>query len=264
VALGLIVFGFVAEICRMRPSGWVLGVHIVAVVVAIHATVPVAAGTAEYGWVYKHLGVAAAFAEHGRVIDPQDIYQQWPGLFAALAAVTRLSGVDAIHFAAWAPLTFQLMNCLLLLGVFRALTRNLRVCFLAVMLYECLVSWVGQDYLSPQAFAYLLWLGILLVLLRWLRVQPGAASGRVLVRARSWLKRDLPAAPLAPRSAARRLPAVLAVCAMFFVIVASHQLTPYVALTGVAGLTVFGIVRPRWLVLALAAIACGYRRPATS
>jgi hypothetical protein len=258
VALGLIVVGFVAEICRMRPSGWVLGVHVVAVVLAIHATVPLAAGTAEYGWVYKHLGVAAALGEHGRVIDAQDIYQQWPGLFAALAAVTGLSGVDAIHFAAWAPLTFQLLNCLLLLGVFRALTRNLRVCFLAVMLYECLVSWVGQDYLSPQAFAYLLWLGILLVLLRWLRVPPGPASGRVLVRTRSWLRRDMPAAPLAPRSAARRLPAVLAVCAMFFVIVASHQLTPYVALSGVIGLTLFGIVRPRWLVLVLAAIALGY------
>jgi hypothetical protein len=126
------------------------------------------------------------------------------------------------------------------------------------MLYECLVSWVGQDYLSPQAFAYLLWLGVVLVILRWLRVQPGDSSGRVLLRLRSWLRRDMPAAPVAPRTATRRLPAVLAVCAIFFVIVISHQLTPYVALSGVAGLTVFGIVRPRWLIIVMAAIALGF------
>ncbi len=258
VALALIVGGFLAELLRMRPSAWVLGTHVVALVVAIHATVPVAAGTAEYGWVYKHLGVAALLAEQGRVVDAGDIYQQWPGLFAAVAAVTRLSGVPAIDFAAWAPLVFQLVDCLLLLGVFRALTRNLRVCFVAVMLYVCLVSWVGQDYLSPQAFGYLLWLGVVLVILRWLRVQPGEPPARLFARARSWLRRDLPAAPLAPARSLRRLPAVLAVCAMFAVIVISHQLTPYVALSGVAGLTAFGLVRPRWLVVVMAAIALGF------
>jgi hypothetical protein len=252
--LALIAGGLVAEVLRSRSSGWILAAHLVALVVVIHATVPIASGTPEYAWVFKHLGVAAALAQNGRVVDPDDIYQQWPALFAAIAAVTRLSGVNAIDFAAWAPLAFQLANCLLLLGLFRSLTRSVRVAFLATALYECLVSWVGQDYLSPQAFAYLLWLGLMTIVLRWLRADATAVpdAARRLSRLRGWLWRDL---PQASQARPRRVVAVVAAAGVFAVIVFAHQLTPYVALSGLLGLTVFGLLRPRWLVVLLAAIA---------
>jgi hypothetical protein len=45
------------------------------------------------------------------------------------------------------------------------------------------------------------------------------------------------------------------------VIVAAHQLTPYIALAGVGALAVLGLIRPWWLVLVLAAIAGGYLAP---
>jgi hypothetical protein len=255
VALGLIVLGFIAEIFRMKPSGWVLGVHLFALVVAIHGTVPLAAGTPEYAWVYKHLGVVEMFAANGRVIDHEDIYQQWPGLFAAVAAITKLSDVEVVRFAAWAPVVFQLLNCVLLLAVFRSLTRNIRVCFVAVALYVCAVSWVGQDYLSPQAFAYVLWLGLMLIVLRWLRAQPRPISSGEAARLRLRPWRDMPTVSGAPT---RRWPAVIAACAVFAVIVVSHQLTPYMALAGIAGLTIVGVIRPRGLVFLLAAIALGF------
>ena len=50
-----------------------------------------------------------------------------------------------------------------------------------VVLYEGLVSWVGQDYLSPQAFGYLLWLAMALIILRWLR-GAGSSTGRTARR----------------------------------------------------------------------------------
>jgi hypothetical protein len=52
--------------------------------------------------------------------------------------------------------------------------------------------------------------------------------------------------------------ALILVLVMYFVIVAAHQLTPYMALLGIGALTVLDIVRPRWLLLAMAAVAGGY------
>ena len=44
-----------------------------------------------------------------------------------------------------------------------------------------------------------------------------------------------------------RVVALVLVVAIYFAIVASHQLTPYVVLAGVGGLTVLDLVRPRWM-----------------
>ena len=52
--------------------------------------------------------------------------------------------------------------------------------------------------------------------------------------------------------------AVALVVTIYFAIVAAHQLTPYMALAGVGALTLLDLVRPRWLVVLLAAIAAGY------
>jgi hypothetical protein len=256
VGLALIVGGFLVELLRSRPSAWVLGFYLVGLVVAIHATVPIASGTPEYAWVYKHIGVAEALRANGQVTDATDIYQQWPGLFAGLAGISALSGVGPLAFAAWAPLAFQLANCLLLVAVFRSLTRNLRVSFLAVALYECVVSWVGQDYLAPQAFGYLLWLGVMLIALRWLRATgPAAAGASRLSRVRTWVHRDLPPGTSVP---VRRGAAVAITLVLFATIVISHQLTPYAALVSMAALALLDLLRPRWLVLAFAAMAVGF------
>jgi hypothetical protein len=61
----------------------------------------------------------------------------------------------------------------------------------------------------------------------------------------------------AASSSARRFAVPVAV-GVFFVIVASHQLTPYIGLAGIAAMTALGLLRPRWLVAVLAAIAVGF------
>ena len=167
-----------------------------------------------------------------------------------------------LSFAAWAPVAFELADALLLLGVFRLLAGERRVAYLAVLLYVGLISWVGQDYLSPQAFGYLLWLGVILIVLRWLRA-PAPARRRTA----GWPGCE-PAARRAGRPAetsrALRAVAVALVAVIYLAIVAAHQLTPYMALAGVAGLTVLDLVRPRWLLVLMAAIAAGYLVPATA
>jgi hypothetical protein len=260
--LGLLVLlcGLVLELRRSEPRTWLLALQLVCLIVAVYSTVPIIFGAPEYAWVYKHIGIVSAFQRYGRITDPTNIYQEWPALFAAVAAISSLAHTNALSFAAWAPLAFELADALLLLAIFRLLTGQRRIAWLAVALYEGLIAWVGQDYLSPQAFGYLLWLAIALIILRWLRASAPVStpSGR-LARMRAPLVAGLQPPPETTR--AMRVVAVTLVVAIYFAIVAAHQLTPYVALAGVGGLTVLDLVRPRWLLALLAAIAIAYLAP---
>ncbi len=260
VGLALLIVGFAAEFARPSRQLWILVLYLVGIVVVIDATAPLLYHTPSYWWVFKHIGVSQSLKVNGRVTLPNEIYQEWPTLFAALAGFSSLTGVNPIRFAAWAPLFFELSYCVVLFAIFRSMTRDIRVPILAVVLFECMVAWVGQDYLSPQAFAYLMWLAMMLVVVRWLTgwAPPRGGAGR-LDRLRGRVLRGFEYRPAPPRSV--YLPAVMATMALFFVMVASHQLTPYLALAGLGGLWVLGLLRPWWLLGALIAIAAAFLVP---
>ncbi len=272
IGLALLLAGPLAELSRPEPRTWLLGLSLVCLIVAVHATVPILyGGTPEYAWVYKHIGVAQQFGLYGRVTNTANIYQEWPALFASVASVSSLAGTGPLSFAAWGPVAFELADALLLLGIFRLLTGDWRRTYLAVLLYEGLIAWVGQDYLSPQAFGYLLWLGIMAIVVRWLLVPPPAHSRWKLVgRARAVLLRspgEATSPAISPLSASEvstpmRWLALVLVAAVYFVIVAAHQLTPYVALFGVTGLVLLGVLWRGWpTLLLLAVIAGGFLAP---
>lgn len=258
VGLAVLLFGGLFELSRPGPRTWLLCTYLAALIVAIHATVPILYGVPEYEWVYKHIGIAQALGRYGRVTDPTNIYQQWPALFAAVASVSGLARIGPLSFAAWGPLFFELADALLLLGVFRLLGANRRVAFLALFLYEGLIAWVGQDYLSPQAFGYLLWLGIVTILVRWLLAPAPVHTRRgVLARARAPFLVQLPVSHGSTR--AQQSLAWTLIAVVYFAIVAAHQLTPYLAIAGVGALVLLGLVRRGWLLLLmLVAIAGGY------
>ncbi len=262
LGLAALVVGMVAELSRTRPRTWLLGAFLVALIVAIHTTVPLLyGGTPEYAWVYKHVGVAQAFGQYHRVTDTSNIYQEWPALFTTVAAISSLGNAGPLTFAAWGPVAFELADALLLLGIFRLLTADRRLPYLAVLLYEGLIAWVGQDYLSPQAFGYLLWLGIMAIVIRWLLVPaPAHCRWRFVNTTRGFLLRGWPTP--ADASPAMRWIAVALVAVIYFAIVAAHQLTPYIALLGIAALVVLGLVWRGWLAfLLLAVIAVGFLVP---
>lgn len=261
VGLAAILAGFVIELTRDEPHEWLLVCCLAVLIVTVYTAAPIIfGGVPEYAWTYKHIGVAESLGHYGRVTAPWDIYQRWPALFAGLAAISALGHLGPLSFAAWAPVTFELADALLLIAIFRTLVGERRIAYVAVLLFIGLVSWIGQDYLSPQAFGYLLWLGIVAIVLRWLRTggTPSPHRGR-LARLRARLLRGLEAAP--ETTPAQRLLAVAMVAVIFLCIVAAHQLTPYMALAGIGLLALLDLVRPRWLWFLLAAIAFGYLAP---
>ena len=164
-------------------------------------------------------------------------YQSWPGFFAV--AATWLVGSHASSWlgpAQWAPLFFGLLDVLALHAVFTALDTDRRVIWTGVWLFA-LGNWIGQDYFSPQAFAFFLYLVVILLVVRF----------------------------LAHRSDRTALGTVLLCTAA---IASSHPLTPFVLVVAVGLVGLTGGIVARRLPFAVAAVvgawlvtgALGYMR----
>lgn len=168
VALVLLAAGVVIGLHR-NASEWVLGLHLVTYLCLIHGTPAALYGTLRYAWAWKHVGIVDYISRTGTVdpgITVGDIYHNWPGFFAASALLTSVAGqADAVLLATWFPLAFNLVNLLVIRYVYRGLTSNKRLIWLSLWLYF-IITWVGQDYFSPQAMAYLLYLACVGLLIR--------------------------------------------------------------------------------------------------
>lgn len=165
-----------------------------------------------------------------------------------------------MNYAAWAPVYFNLLACLELSFAARSLAILPRTRWLALFLFVA-GDWVGQDYFSPQAMAFVLSLAVFAIVLEWMQVDRPVALMRAGRRLAARMAR--PGAAKAPQGnpgpAAAPPPLALAgLLAVFAVIVVVHQLSPYMVIVGVGLLTVLGLVRPRWVVVAMLAIAGAY------
>jgi hypothetical protein len=265
VAVGLLLVSIAFALTDEELSPLRLGLHAVALVFVLQGTIALLFPEPNYPWVYKHVGVVGYINLHGAVNPTVDIYQNWPGFFAVAAFFTKIAGVGSpLAFAKWAPVYFNLFFCLELAFVLRALPLTRRTRWLAVFLFIA-ANWVGQDYFAPQALAFGLSLAVFGIVLKWLRVdrQPALvrAAGRLarrMLRAPEKVRADAPGDELSQLSG-WALPLVLgSMMTMFAVVVFSHQLSPFLVLFGIALLAAAGMVRPRWVVVALGAIVFGY------
>jgi hypothetical protein len=253
-ALLLCCAGFLTEVVRGARRGGALLAYVVLLILLLHATVPLLLTEPEYAWTYKHVGVVALFQQYGQVVDAGDIYQSWPGVFAAAAQLADLSGAEPLALARFTPVLLNLAGALVLLAIARTLTADRRVAALTVFLFLC-VNWIEEDYLSPQGLAYLFSLGVLLVVLRWLRHLPDddrARAGGRWRAAGAWLRAGVP--PATRISPAGRAAAVGALVLLDTALTVTHQLSPYLAAAQVLALVALGLARPRWIALIVVAI----------
>ncbi|WP_320783112.1 glycosyltransferase [Streptomyces sp. CRN 30] len=189
-----------------RRQGWSLA-YVVGLLLMERATQALVYPTPLYAWAWKHDAVVDHLLTHGGLLTEAElgdmsVYDQWPGFFAAQAALVRLLGVDnTAMYMAWWPLVSSLMLLLPLLLIYRTFTTDRRLIWTSVWLFY-VANWVGQDYFSPQSVAFALHVGVLAVVLR----RYGGSRGR----------------------RGRQRPAVWTVLLTVLVtaIVVSHQLTP--------------------------------------
>lgn len=184
---------------------------------------------------FRHLGIADALTRT-QGIDPDiDAYFNWPGFFALLATIIAATGLEPSIVALWAPV-LNVGAWLAALGVLtRYLTTDPRRRWLVLWIF-CLGNWQDQDYLSPQAFAFFLYLVVLSLLLGPLAAHTSTFRGFRRLHLVAWWRERSPG-DHRPR---HRTSALVATLLLFTVICASHQLTPFMMLIAVAVLTLSG------------------------
>ncbi len=158
-----------------------------------------------------------------------------------------------LSYGAWASVAFNLLYLPPLLMLARALTRDRRLVWGTIWVFY-ITNWINQDYLSPQAFGYLLYLTILAMLLTYLRprgaaVEPPWRIGRWISVKLKVCAPDVPP----PLTSGRTAQAVVAlVVVLYAAAVTSHQLTPFAILLSVTAIVALGHCTARGLPLLMA------------
>jgi Glycosyl transferase family 2 len=256
IAFALLLVGFAAAVSRAVLPNRLLWLYAVALIVVLHGTTALLYDEPRYTWTYKHLGVIALIAHTGAVDRSIDIYNNWPGFFALAAWLSSVTGVSAAGYAAWAQVLFNLANVVALRFALRGVTSDERLLWTAPLFFV-LGNWLGQDYLAPQAFAFVLSLVVLGLCLRCSppprppRSRAARWSTGVLEGLRSAVPRR--AAVAAPPRPAPLSPAgaVLVGGLCYLAVVVSHQLTPVILLAGITGLALIARRVPLWIPVAM-------------
>ena len=251
-ALAIVLLGAIRAIFATRFDGVLVAAHIVVAVVVVYATIPAVADMPQYAWTYKHIGVTNSIEQLGSVAPLVDIYHRWPGFFALAAAFSRITGLgDPLSYAAWAEPVFSLLAAVLVGAIAQTVSRDARVASVAA-LFSVLTAWLAQSYFAPQPLAYVLGLTVMLVALRDLTT---------VRRFPQWLLRRVGVQAERPAPGWSRRTTLTAVLAIDAVVVVTHQLTPYVILLSLLTLAVFGVLRPRWIVLVAVVLLGAYLVP---
>lgn len=262
VALALSLAGFVGTLNLRRYTPALLAGQVMVLVVILHAADPIVHGLPRLEASYRHLGIADYIARSGQLDTNLDAYFSWPGFFDFLGMLSGATGVrDLMGIATWAPLGINLLLLAPLLALATRLTSQPRQAWAGVWIFF-LTSWVGQDYLSPQAYAFLLLVTLLACLLSvfsgWAWPTGSKPFTRSLAHTVAKLDPTVPHQGMAspPRADAAVL---LVVCAGLLVaMTASHQLTPFAVIPILALFVLTGRLRLRYLPILAAVLPIGW------
>ncbi|WP_351227823.1 hypothetical protein [Streptomyces sp. NPDC002133] len=254
VALAVLTAGFLVALRRAGTAPWWPVGYCVAMLVALKAPPAVLYDSVRYAWASKHDEVIARLLTEGTV-DPtaelsggMSAYDQWPGFFSLNAALVRAFGVEgAASYVNWAPVVLGVLTLPVLVLIYRTFSDDWRLVWTAVWIFQ-LANWVGQDYLAPQGFSYLLYLTVIAVVVRHF-VRPGSAGP---LRDRSVLDPAAAAVP-PPTGTRQRAIAVVIVVPLIGAINASHQLTPVMLCATLFALSLTRRYR-NWGLLAVAGV----------
>src|SRR3989440_7238248 len=189
IALLTVSFGF--ALCQQPLRRPLLAFQVIGLIVLLDGLGPLVEPHASFATSWLHAGFSQHIAQHGATLPGLDARFSWPGFFALAAFLSRAAGLHSpVVFLRWAPLAFNLLYLPPLYAIFRAVTRNERVWWMGLAFFY-LASWVGQDYFSPQAFNFFLFLVFLAVALRWFRPpMPDAEQGNWWERfLGTWMRR---------------------------------------------------------------------------
>jgi len=259
VLLGLLLVSFAMSLRRENLRAFVPLFHVVALVFMLYAVTALVENEPSFRIAYRHAGIINYIATHHSVDPHVDAYFNWPGFFVLAVVFSKAIGASsALAYAAWAPLVFNLLAIPPLIVIFRWATNDRRLLWLATWTFFS-ANWVGQDYLSPQAVAFVLWLAMLAILFTGLGREPVLAVGAAARNRAGSLARSLWREATEPDvSAPVSTVLLLIVIGLFAAMTTGHQLTPFPALLTVVVLTALARLRRTTLPMTMALVLAGW------
>jgi len=260
----LLSSGFVTALLFDDVPRWLLGCQVVAFVVLVVGLGALVEPAPRLAITYTHLGFAQYIGSHGTALPPIDARAGWPGAFSLIAVVESwINSSTGFVIGRWAPLLFDLLAIAPLFVLTGVVTEDRRARWLAIWIFFA-ANWVEQDYLSPQALAFTMYLTVIGTVLAVFGSRPSVgrkasgairsimASAQRRLSIHSWH----PHTPLARAlPAATRAVLLASVVAIGAAMTMSHQLTPYVLILDIAALALIGRTRLgtlAWLLVLMA------------
>lgn len=233
--IGLLLAGFSISLTATFVRTLLPWLFLVGLVAVLHLVPAYVYGTLRYSWAWKHIGVVDYIMRNGsldRDATYLAAYHNWPGFFVVWAWIAErldLQPLEIAAVAAYAPPAFATANLLVLHRLFSKFTQDRRLIFLGLFVFLT-GNWIGQDYFSPQAATFLLYLIAMLMCVGPLAyVQPQSLGGEGGFRARLLAllaRRKHRLSDLAAPGHA--FVASLLLMIIMAIVVGSHQLTPLI------------------------------------
>lgn len=261
LALGFIAVGFSLTLTAKLARGPLPYLHLLALILMLHATPAIAYGTLRYSWAWKHIGIVDFIQRHGtvdRFADFLPAYHNWPGLFLVSAWIANALQVHSLEISNAVRFTPAILTPLFVVAltfIYRRFTDDPRVIVAASWIFVT-GNWVGQDYYSPQGTTYLFYLTVVALCLGPLRrvaVESAAAPTRLgrlrrFLASLVWRATEMPLRPIGRWATAG---CSLLVTVLIIATTATHQLTPIALFLSLAGLAAIGRLSWSYCILAL-------------
>jgi hypothetical protein len=244
VALGILLVSVAVTVGRNEFTGFRAALHAVSLILLLHGAPALLYSQPRFPTAWVHAGFIDYIERTGSLLPTLDARFSWPGFFAAAAMLSKLAGIkNPVSLIAWFPALANLAYVLVILTISRVVISKPQTRWLAVWVF-LLASWVGQDYLSPQATNLFLYLSVIAILLTYFRPRPRSLEERAAAESRgglrgwfsSWVQTDIDIVPTTP---AQRVGLLVVLLIMAFASDVSHQLTPFMMIGAAATLAAF-------------------------
>ncbi len=180
VALASLPLASLLEIRSTSPRPWMLGAPVLAFVLVVWLTPLILEGTPRFRTGYQSWSYVDPLLSGRGLLPEQFVYHNWPLFPQFFAAVASITGLSELAVIAAFPIAVVLAWLFLVVAFVRIMTPEAGPVGWALGAWATAVfSWTNQDYFSPQALAFVLFLGLLVVLARAAVQRQGALEPRM-------------------------------------------------------------------------------------
>jgi len=174
VAIAILTISFIITIMADKKSEKLLFIHIFILILYLFASATIidsiiAGPGSRMRWAYMNYGFAD-YVIRNDILNPRLIwYHNWPVFIIYIALLNIVSSLSTATIINSFPLFPNLLFLIPLYAIMKNLANSINQTWLSIWIFY-IANWIGQDYLSPQCFAFFIYLVLSLILFKFFLV----------------------------------------------------------------------------------------------